>query len=105
MERNQPYEMKTLLVTVKTYPTLNISKPLVSGITDDRHWIRLHPVDFRYFPGAQNSTLWAHLFSIMLIIPEEPYQDSIGEIILVHCGTSITCTFGMGTGVSSRGAR
>ena len=36
----------------------------------------------------------------MLIIPKEPHQDSIDEIKLVHCGTSIACAFGMGTGVS-----
>ena len=50
MERNQPYETKTLLVTVKTYPTPSakyIETTCVSGITDDRHWIRLHPVNFR----------------------------------------------------------
>ena len=50
MERNQPYETKTLLVTVKTYPTPSakyIETTCVSGITDDGHWIRLHPVNFR----------------------------------------------------------
>jgi len=45
----QPYETKTLLVTVKTYPTPSakyIETTCVSGITDDGHWIRLHPVHF-----------------------------------------------------------
>jgi hypothetical protein len=50
MERNQLYETKTLLVTVKTYPTPSakyIETTCVSGITDDGHWIRLHPINFR----------------------------------------------------------
>ncbi len=50
MERNQPYETKTLLVSVKTYPTPSakyIETTCVSGITEDGHWIRLHPINFR----------------------------------------------------------
>lgn len=58
MERNQPYETKTLLVTVKTYPTPSakyIETTCVSGITDDGHWIRLHPVNFRSLEDTTNS--------------------------------------------------
>ncbi len=50
MERNQFYETKTILVTVKTYPTPSakyIETTCVSGITEDGHWIRLHPINFR----------------------------------------------------------
>ena len=49
MDRQQ-YEAKTLLVTVKTYPSPSkkyIETTCVSGITDDGRWIRLHPVNFR----------------------------------------------------------
>jgi hypothetical protein len=50
MMNRQQYETKTLLVTVKTYPTPSkkyIETTCVSGLTDDGHWIRLHPVNFR----------------------------------------------------------
>ncbi len=55
MVKIQPYETKTLLVTVKTYPTPSakyIETTCVSGITDDGHWIRLHPVNFRSLEEA-----------------------------------------------------
>ncbi len=55
MVRIQAYETKTLLVTVKTYPTPStkyIETTCVSGITDDKHWIRLHPVNFRSLEEA-----------------------------------------------------
>jgi len=55
MMRSQPYETKTLLVTVKTYPTPSrkyIETTCVSGITDAGHWIRLHPVNFRSLEEA-----------------------------------------------------
>lgn len=51
----QSYETKTLLVTVKTYPTPSakyIETTCVSGITDDGHWIRFHPVNFRSLEEA-----------------------------------------------------
>jgi hypothetical protein len=41
----------------------------------------------------------------MLIILEDPHQDSLDEIKLVQCGSSIACAFGMGTGVSPLGFR
>ena len=50
MVKIQPYETKKLFVTVKTYPTPSttyIETTCVSGITDDGHWIRIHPVRFR----------------------------------------------------------
>jgi hypothetical protein len=49
------YETKTLVVTVKTYPTPSakyIETTCVSGVTDDGHWIRLHPVNFRSLEEA-----------------------------------------------------
>lgn len=55
MERIQPYETKTVFVTVKTYPNPSktyIETTCVSGITDDSHWIRLHPVHFRSLEEA-----------------------------------------------------
>lgn len=50
MVRIQPYETKKLFVTVKTYPTPSatyIETTCVSGIADDGHWIRIHPIRFR----------------------------------------------------------
>jgi hypothetical protein len=50
MMNRQQYEAKTILVTVKTYPSPSkkyIETTCVSGITDDGRWIRLHPVNFR----------------------------------------------------------
>lgn len=50
MVRIEPYKSKKLFVTVKTYPTPSttyIETTCVSGITDDGHWIRIHPVRFR----------------------------------------------------------
>jgi hypothetical protein len=55
MIRSQRYETKALLVTVKTYPTPSrkyIETTCVSGITDNGHWIRLHPVNFRSLEEA-----------------------------------------------------
>jgi hypothetical protein len=49
------YETKTILVTVKTYPTPSkkyIETTCVSGITDEGDWIRFHPVNFRSLEEA-----------------------------------------------------
>ncbi len=48
------YQMKRVLVTVKTYPTPASKGAEVSctaGIVDDGKWIRIFPVPFRYLGG------------------------------------------------------
>jgi len=48
------YQKKRVLVTVKTYPTPASKGAEVSctaGITDDRKWIRLFPIPFRFMGG------------------------------------------------------
>lgn len=48
------YEQKKVLITVKTYPTPASKGAEVSctaGVTDDRKWIRLFPIPFRFMGG------------------------------------------------------
>lgn len=48
------YQQKRVLITVKTYPTPASKGAEVSctaGITDDRKWIRLFPIPFRFMGG------------------------------------------------------
>jgi hypothetical protein len=48
------YQQKRVLIAVKTYPTPASKGAEVSctaGITDDRKWIRLFPIPFRFMGG------------------------------------------------------
>jgi len=48
------YQQKKVLITVKTYPTPASKGAEVSctaGITDDKKWIRLFPIPFRFMGG------------------------------------------------------
>lgn len=50
------YQLKKVLVTVKTYPTPASKGAEVScttGVTDDGKWIRLFPIPFRFMGGSQ----------------------------------------------------
>ena len=45
------YERKRVLITVKTYPHPSekyIETVCTAGITEDKEWVRLYPIDFRY---------------------------------------------------------
>ena len=49
-------ETKTVLVTVRTYPTpatKGVEVSCTAGITEDGRWIRLFPIPYRYLPTAQ----------------------------------------------------
>ena len=50
------YQQKRVLVTVKTYPTpakKGIEVSCTAGITEERNWIRLFPLPFRYLEGEK----------------------------------------------------
>ena len=50
------FELKRILITVKTYPTpasKGAEVVCTAGITEDGQWIRIFPVPFRYLSGEQ----------------------------------------------------
>lgn len=50
------HQQKKVLVTVKTYPTparKGIEVSCTAGITEDRQWIRLFPLPFRFLEGSK----------------------------------------------------
>ncbi len=50
------WETKKVLITVRTYPSpaqKGVEVSCTAGITEDREWIRLFPVPYRFLAGAQ----------------------------------------------------
>src|SRR5260370_9893641 len=99
MVRIQPYETKKLFVTVKTYPTPSatyIETTCVSGIADDGHWIRIHPIRFRSLEEDNRFPryTWIQVRANKATRdprPESYHEDENTIQVLSHPPTTNTC--------------
>jgi hypothetical protein len=73
------WSQKRILIVVKTYPVpawKGIEVSCTAGVTEDRQWIRLFPVPYRYLDGAKQFQKYEWIKASVIKATDDPRPES-----------------------------